>query len=179
MCRFDDSGAVSRLENDISRLRLQVVLQEVPATPGFRAQQLAVLGEAFKSAPPEYQRVMMPHLFTLMDVPNKLEMVGAIREMERQPTQEEIAQRISEAVNAGLSLEQERLALERAKIGQRQALVDAQVKKEISSAVRQAVDSVLQAASQVTTEPQQRAALAQQVLQSAGFSAGNGQETTL
>jgi len=141
--RVDAGSGMGYLDNDVERTRLQVALQDVPSTPSFRSQQLAALSEAFKSAPPSYQRVMMPHLFALMDVPNREELLAALMEAERQPTPEQIQQQIDEAVQRALL--DAGLELERLRIAQKQPLVDAQVRKTLSEAMDRAVTGVSQA----------------------------------
>ncbi len=142
--RLDAETGVRFLDNDVARTRLQVSLQDVPSTPSFRAQQLTALSEAFKSAPPAYQRVMMPHLFGLMDVPNREELLAALQEAERQPTPEEIQQQIDAAVRDALV--QTGLELERLRIAQKQPLIDAQVYKTVNEAVSRAVEGMAGAA---------------------------------
>ena len=70
----------------------------MPSTPSFRAQQLAAMSEAFKSAPPDYQKVMMPHLFALLlDAEPRRHHQGD-QELGSVPTPEEIEQQIKKAV---------------------------------------------------------------------------------
>jgi hypothetical protein len=90
------------LNNDIERAKLKVVLNDVPSTPSFRAQQLSALSEAFKSMPEDYQRVAFPHLMQLMDIPNKQEILEAIKKLGEQPNPEQIQQLIDEAVKEAL-----------------------------------------------------------------------------
>ncbi|HYD33801.1 MAG TPA: hypothetical protein VEA39_04460, partial [Methylophilaceae bacterium] len=90
------------LNNDVERTKLKVVLEDVPSTPTFRAQQLAAMSEAYKSMPPQYQILMLPYLLNLMDVPDKKDIIMAIREAEAKQTPEQIQQLIDEAVEAAL-----------------------------------------------------------------------------
>lgn len=85
---IDETGA-TKLTNDVSRTRLKVALQDVPSTPSFRTQQLAAMSEAFKAMPPQYQDVALPHLLSLMDIPNKQEIIQAIQEAKSQPSPEQ------------------------------------------------------------------------------------------
>lgn len=77
----DDDG-LKYLTNDVSKTMLKVVLADVPSTPAFRVQQLTTFGEAYKSAPEDYQQIMFPHMMNLMDIPDKDEIIKAIKERD-------------------------------------------------------------------------------------------------
>jgi len=165
----DEDSGVEYLSNDVSRTKLKVSLSDMPSTPSFRAQQLSVMGEAFKSAPPEYQRVMMPYLFALMDVPNKQDMIKAIRDADQTPSPEQIQKMIDDAVQQALLKAGMDLKLK--ELEQKQPLVDAQVKKTNAEAVTKNVEgmySATTAASQIAVQPAV-APLADTLLKSAGF----------
>ncbi|PPC98360.1 MAG: hypothetical protein CTY35_05410 [Methylotenera sp.] len=98
----DESTGVRYLNNDIERAKLKVVLNDVPSTPTFRAQQLSALSEAFKSMPTEYQKIALPHLLTLMDIPDKKEILEAIKKAGENPSPEQIQQLIDDAVAKAL-----------------------------------------------------------------------------
>lgn len=83
-----DETGYQYFENDVERTLLKVTLDDVPSSPSFRTQQLNALSEAYKAAPPEYQRIMMPHMMALMDVPDKEEIIKAIKEADAQPSQD-------------------------------------------------------------------------------------------
>jgi hypothetical protein len=164
----EDTGA-EYLDNDVERTRLLVAVSDVPSTPSFKAQQLSAMSEAFKAAPPEYQRVMMPHLFALMDVPNKQDMIEAIKQAEQQPSAEQIQAQIDEAVKQALSNAQ--IDLKRMELEQKAPLIDAQVKKTAYEAVAKAIEamfSATQAAGNIAVQPQV-APLADTMLKSGGF----------
>lgn len=99
---FDEETGVQYLNNDIERAKLKVVLNDVPTTPTFRAQQLSALSEAFKSMPAEYQKIALPHLLTLMDIPDKKEILEAVKKAGENPTPEQIQQLIDDAVAKAL-----------------------------------------------------------------------------
>ena len=164
----EDTGA-EYLDNDVERTRLLVAISDVSSTPSFKAQQLAAMSEAFKAAPPEYQRVMMPHLFSLMDVPNKQDMIEAIKQAEQQQSPEQIQASIDEAVKQALSNAQ--IDLKRMELEQKAPLIDAQVKKTAYEAVAKAIEamfSATQAAGNIAVQPQV-APLADTMLKSGGF----------
>lgn len=74
-----DSGAV--IENDIETAQVRVVLEDIPATPSFRAQQLQALSLMVQAAPPAYQAVLYPAMLELSDVPNRHELADQLREV--------------------------------------------------------------------------------------------------
>ena len=166
---IDEATGIQYLDNDVQRTKLKVTLAEVPSTPSFRTQQLAAMSEAFKSAPPEYQKVMMPHLFSLMDVPNKADIIKAIKELGDTQTPEQIEERIKQAVDDALSKAQ--MELKMRELEQKQALVDAQVQKTIAESVNKAVEAqfgAIQTAQTITAIPQ-TAPLADALLRSGGY----------
>lgn len=67
------------IENDIETAQVKVVLEDVPATPSFRAQQLQALAQMVQAAPPAYQGVMYPAMLELSDVPNRHELADQLR----------------------------------------------------------------------------------------------------
>ena len=166
---IDETTGLQYLTNDISRTKLKVALNDVPSSPSFRAQQLAAMSESFKSAPPQYQKVMMPHLFALMDVPNKQDIIKAIKEMGDAPTEEEINKRIEQAVQDALTKAQ--MDLKTRELEQKQPLIDAQVKKTIAEAVNKAIEAQFGAiqTSQTITAIPQTAPLADALLRSGGY----------
>lgn len=172
---IDEATGIRYLDNDIQRTKLKVSLSDVASTPSFRAQQLAVMGEAFKSAPPEYQKVMMPHLFSLMDVPNKKEIIEAIKQLgDGRLSEEQVQERIDAAVEDALT--KAMIELKRAELEQKQPLVDAQVKKTRAESVNKNVEAqfgAIQTAQTITAIPQ-TAVLADMLLQSDGFEDANG-----
>lgn len=94
----DDDG-ITYLDNDVQRTKLKVALNDVPSTPSYRSQQLSAMSEAFKAMPPQFQQVAMPYLIALMDLPNREDIIKAVREAAQQMTPEQIQGRIDEAVN--------------------------------------------------------------------------------
>lgn len=165
----DEETGIEYLTNDIERTKLKVTLSDVASTPSFRAQQLSVMGEAFKSAPPDYQKVMMPHLFSLMDVPNKEEMIKAIQALGDDTSPEAIQKRIDDAVQQALTKAQMEIKLK--ELEQKQPLIDAQVQKTIAEAVSKGIEGFFSAtntAGQIALQPQ-IAPAADAMLLSAGF----------
>jgi len=147
---IDDDG-IEYLTNDIERTKLKVTLSDVPSSPSFRTQQLNVMSEAFKSAPPEYQKVMMPYLFALMDVPHKQDIIQAIKEMDAKPNPEQ------ENAKRELDIKEK--------------VADAQIGKLVTEAVTKAIEGIFSAttaAEKIAMIPAV-APLADKLLRSAGF----------
>ena len=108
----DEETGIQTLNNDVERTRLKVALQDTPSTPSFQSQQLGALSEAFKSMGQEYQPVVLPHLLSLMNIPNKADIIEGVKQVAQQPNEEQIQKRIKEAVTAaGLEIKQQELAL--------------------------------------------------------------------
>ena len=164
----DESG-VQYLDNDVSRIKLRVGIDNVPSAATFKQQQLAAMSEAFKSAPAQYQPIMLPFLFALMDLPNQAELIKAIKGQSGKQTPEQIEQQIKQAVEQALI--KARADIEMEKLRQQQPLVDAQIKKLIAETVGKNVESFFSgtnAANQVAMQPS-IAPMADQMLLSAGF----------
>lgn len=98
----DEGTGIQYMTNDVQRIRLQVALADVPSTPSFRSQQLSAMSEAFKSMPPQYQEVALPHLLALMDIPDREEIIADIKAARLTSTPEQIQERINQAVDDAL-----------------------------------------------------------------------------
>ena len=81
-----DEMGYTYLNNDVERVMLKVELEEVPSTSSYRNQQLAAFSEAYKASPPEVQNLFLPHMIGLMDLPNKQEIIKALKELNSQPS---------------------------------------------------------------------------------------------
>lgn len=69
------------VDNNVALVNAKVVLNDVPSTPAFRAQQLQVLSEVVKSLPPEMQMATIDVLIKLTDVPEKELLIERLRRM--------------------------------------------------------------------------------------------------
>src|SRR5690348_12545837 len=67
------------VENDIASAQVKVVLEDVPSTPSFRAQQLRSFTQIAQTAPPQYQAVLYPAMLELSDIPNRHEVAEKLR----------------------------------------------------------------------------------------------------
>lgn len=69
------------VENDIAVASVKVVLEDIPSSPSFRAQQLQAFSTMVQAAPPQYQLVMYPAMLELSDVPNRHELADQMRKV--------------------------------------------------------------------------------------------------
>ena len=56
------------VSNDVQRIRLKVVLDDVPSSTTFREQQLNALSEITKSLSAEIQTAVLPYVMALTDI---------------------------------------------------------------------------------------------------------------
>jgi hypothetical protein len=73
-----DDGLV---HNDIASTMVKVVLEDIPATPTFRAQQLQAMAQIVQAAPPQFQAVLYPVMLELSNVPNRHELAYQLRQV--------------------------------------------------------------------------------------------------
>ena len=69
------------MENDLATASVKVVLEDIPATPSFRAQQLQAFSQMVQAAPPAYQAMLYPAMLELSDVPNRHELAEQLRKI--------------------------------------------------------------------------------------------------
>lgn len=163
-----DEGGYTYLSNDVQRTMLQVQLEEVPSTAGYRSQQLYAFQEVIKTMPPQFQQAAFPYMVALMDSPYKREIVEALRAVGAQETPEQVEQRIKQAVQdamvkAGNDLKARELDI-------KERLSEAQIKDIVAAAVLkgvQAAFSAMQGGAQVAQMPM-IAPIADVILQHAG-----------
>jgi len=156
----DEQTGIQYLTNDVQRIRLKVAMEDVPSTPSFREQQSVSLSEAFKSLPPEYQPVVLPHLLALMSVPNKEEILKAIQEVKDRPSPE------MEKIKADNEFREKELALKYSP-----EKLQAEIGKIVSDTVASGIKSAFGAiqAGQLIAQMPQIAPVADVVLQNAGW----------
>lgn len=90
--------------NNTTSAHIKVVLEDVPSTPAFRAQQLQVLSEVVKSLPEAMQMMTVDVLIGLTDVPEKHLLVERLRKaaniQDLPPEQEEAAMQQQQQIQA-------------------------------------------------------------------------------
>lgn len=132
-----DSGPL--IENDIETAQVAVVLEDIPATPSFRAQQLQALSQMIQAAPPAYQAIMYPAMLELSEVPNRYALADQLRKaadassatpgpdaLQAQQLQQDIQQQASQLEMARKAAEVEKTRMETWKL-QRQQESEGQV----------------------------------------------------
>lgn len=147
----DQNTGIEYRDNDVERVKLKVDLTEVPSTPTFRTQQVQSIAEVIKSAPPEFMKVLVPRMISLMDVPDKNGVIEELRKMGEQPNPE--------------------LQIKEREVAVKEAMADANIKKIIADAVQSSVTamfSATQAGMQIASMPG-IAPVADQILNSAGM----------
>lgn len=166
---FDPVAGIQYRTNDVQRTRLKVALEDVPASSSFRAQQLNSMSEAFKSMPQNMQVAALPHMLALMDIPEKEEIVKAVRAAAAQASPEEIDKQIAQAVQDALTKAQVELKAREVAIKERKA--DSEVREIDARSVQIGVSaaySAMQSGAQIAQMPQ-IAPIADVVMQSAGY----------
>jgi hypothetical protein len=73
------------IQNDIASAMVKVVLEDIPSTPTFRAQQFQAFSQVVTTAPPAYQAVLYPAMLELSDVPNRHELADQLRKVGNVP----------------------------------------------------------------------------------------------
>lgn len=169
----DEEAGYEYLSNDVSRTRLKVALEDVPSTSSFRGQQLNAMAEAVKSLPAEYQAAALPFMVSLMDIPNKKDVIAALKEVKQQQTPEQIQQQIEQGIKdgvtkAGLDIKAKELELKYSP-DKLQAEIARIVSETVESGIR-ASFSAMQAAQVIATTPQ-TAPIADLLMKSAGYQA--------
>lgn len=161
------------LSNDLQRTRLKVALEDVPSSSSYRGQQLNAMSEAIKSLPQNIQAAMMPYMAALMDIPNKREVIEAIRNASQASTPEEIEKRIQQAVQDALAKAGNDIKLRELELKERESLskvneIDA---RSVQIGV-QAAYSAMQAGVQIAQMPQ-IAPIADEIMKGAGYQRPN------
>ena len=133
------------MTNDVQRTRLKVALSDVPSTPSFRSQQLSAMSEAFKSMPQQHQVVALPHLLSLMDIPNKDEIIEAIRKASEQQTPEQIQEAMDGAVQDALRASDREIRLKELELKYNPDKIQAEISKIVSETVKNGVQSAFAA----------------------------------
>jgi hypothetical protein len=85
------------VQNDLATAQIKVVLEDIPSTPSFRAQQLQAFSQMVQAAPPAYQAVMYPAMLELSDVPNRHELADQLRKVGNVPGKMTPAQEAQQA----------------------------------------------------------------------------------
>lgn len=168
-----DEKGYPYLSNDVQRTRLKVSLEDVPTTSSYKEQQLAALSEVVKSLPQNIQAAVTPFVIALTDTPFKQDIIEAIRNASQAATEEEIEQRIKDAVAQALKDSGNEIKLQELMLKERKT--DSEIKKLDAHSVQigvQAAYSAMQGGAQIAQMPQ-IAPIADQIMQGAGYQRPN------
>ncbi|WP_281081269.1 hypothetical protein [Variovorax paradoxus] len=166
-----DEDGITYLDNDVERTKLKVALNDVPSTPSYRSQQLSAMSEAFKAMPPQFQQVAMPYLIALMDLPNREDIIKAVREAAQQMTPEQMQERIDEAVNQARMADARDLKLQELSLRYPKEKLDAEIGKILADSFKTVVEglySANQTAATIAMNPE-IAPVADAVAEAAGY----------
>jgi len=171
-----DGSPKMRRRMAVKNTRLRVALEDVPTSSSFRAQQLASLTEAIKSAPAQVQLAMLPYLFDLMPIPHKNEVTALLRQAGEMPDPELMKAQAVEEARAQLQFElrERELEIKAQQVQSQAALNEAKVSELMQKALQsvvQAAYSANQTAAQIAQQPQ-IAAIGDSVLQFAAEQSG-------
>lgn len=174
--KVDEMGG-QYLDNDIERAMLKVAINDVPSTSSYRAQQLSAMSEAFKSMPAEFQRVTMPYLVALMDLPtdSREEVIKAVRETAKAPTPEQIEEQIAQAVQTARTQDARDLKMSEMMMKYSPEKLAAEVRKIIAETFKINVEGFYaagQTAASVAAMPQ-LAPVADSIAQLSGYTPPN------
>jgi hypothetical protein len=138
---------------------LKVAINDVPSTSSYRAQQLSSMSEAFKAMPPEFQRVTMPYLVALMDLPtdSREEVIKAVREAAQAPTPEQIQEQIDKAVAEARTKDARDLKMSELMMKYTPEKIEAEIRKLIAETFKLNVEGFYaagQTAASVASMPQ-------------------------
>ena len=161
------------VSNDVQRIRLKVVLDDVPSSTTFREQQLNALSEITKSLSAEIQTAVLPYVMALTDIPFKKDIIESIRQATQAQTPEQIEQQIQESVKQALAQAGNDIKLRELELKERKAT--SEIKEIDARSVQigvQAAYSAMQGGSQVAMMPQ-IAPIADEIMKGAGYQRPN------
>ena len=116
----------SKLTNAVKLHTLHTELAELPSTPTFRNQQLISMTEVVKSAPEEFQSALYPRMLSLMQIPDRAEVIKEVLAKMETPSADQVQEQIDEGIKAGLQekmleVELKKLALKERELDIREA----------------------------------------------------------
>lgn len=147
------TGAMS-VQNDTSRVRAKVVLDDVPSSPTFRMQQLQMLTDITRSLPPNIQVLVMDFIIEATDLNGNWKIADRIRRALDLPDDSPEGQQArDQAMQQQQALQQQQIAL---------AMQEKQAKIEQMRAATAKTISEMQSAGQDDGQLEQVQAQAQQ-----------------
>ena len=142
------------IHNDLAVAQVKVVLEDIPATPTFRAQQFQAFTSIIQHAPPIYQNVLYPIMLELSDIPNRHAHAETLRKVGGVPGELTPEQEQAEAQKAAQveAIQQQIIMLE-------MQFKQAQIAKEQAAAMKLQAEAQRLAAPQETGGDEQQYAM--------------------
>ena len=121
--------------------------------------------------PQQYQVVALPYLLQLMDIPDKDEIITAIKDAQQNQTPEQVQEQIDQAVKDALAKSGYDLKAKELELKYSPERIAAEIDKIVSETVKNGVQSAFAAmsAGQVIAQLPQVAPIADSVMMSAGY----------
>lgn len=154
-----ETGEIT-IENDVSKVRTKVVLDEIPSTPTFRLQQLQMLTEVTKSLPPQAQSLIIDFVIEATDMAGAEKIADRLRKGMNLPDESpEAEQAQAQMQQQQQAIQQQQLALEmserEAKIEQIKALTQKTI-SELGNGNSDAANAVRAESAKIVTALEQQ-----------------------
>lgn len=147
---LDPSTGQITMQNDVSRVRAKVVLDDIPSTPTFRMQQLQMLTEITKSLPPEAQALIIDFVIEATDLAGSQKIADRLRKGLNLPDDSPEAQQQQQAMQQEQqAIQQQQIALE---MREREAKI-----KQIEAAAQKTLSEIGQGDGQAVAQVQEQA----------------------
>jgi hypothetical protein len=160
-------GGKEVLENDIRKMQATVMVDDVPATPTFRLQQMNRLADLVAKLPPQMQLRTIRFVVEASDVPNKAEFIKELREMTGAPDLDEMTPEERQAYEQQQELQsaQQQLAMRGA--AAKVAVEEAKAQTETAKAQKTQAEtqSVMEGISKIMADIQKTLVEVQQIKQ--------------
>lgn len=122
------NGNVVSINNDVTQIRARVVVQDVPATAGYRQQMSMMLADMVGRMPPEFQPILIELVVDSSDLDNRDEIVQRIRKMTGQEDGELTPEQMQTNLEKELAAQREAEQLKALELES----INAKVKKDIA-----------------------------------------------
>lgn len=150
------------IQNDVSKVRAKVVLDDIPSTPTFRMQQLQMLTEITKSLPPNAQALIIDFVIEATDLAGSQKIADRLRKGLNLPDDSPEGQQAQQAMQQQQqAIQQQQLALE---MQERQAKIE-QIKAATQKTLSELGGGGGDAVAQVQQQSQQQIAAYEQQIQ--------------
>lgn len=134
---IDETSGTLMISNDTTKIRTKLVLDDVPQTPTYRAQQFKYLMEISKSLPEDVQRLMAPSLIEYSDMPGRADIAKNVKQMMGVPQDpDEMTDEEKKQAEDDQAKQAEAAALEKANAEAEVKKIEADARKTDSEAVK-------------------------------------------